>query len=78
MSEHNIVTQLREIEWHDAETWVDKMAQAADEIERLRKELSKWATTPPKRMVCVTHGEMFMCFDDYMGGVFWCEGCRHD
>lgn len=32
----DIVTQLREIKWHDAETWVDKMAQAADEIERLR------------------------------------------
>lgn len=51
---------------------------AADEIERLRKELSKWATTPPNRMVCATHGEMFMCFDDYMGGVYWCEGCRND
>jgi hypothetical protein len=34
--EDDIVTQLREIKWHDAETWVDKMAQAADEIERLR------------------------------------------
>ena len=33
--EDDIVTQLREIKWHDAETWVDKMAQAADEIERL-------------------------------------------
>jgi hypothetical protein len=52
--------------------------EAADEIERLRKELSKWATTPPNRMVCVTHGEMFMCFDEYMGGVYWCEGCRND
>ena len=52
--------------------------EAADEIERLRKELSKWATTPPNRMVCATHGEMFMCFDDYMGGVYWCEGCRND
>jgi hypothetical protein len=52
--------------------------EAADEIERLRKEVSKWATTPPNRMVCVTHGEMFMCFDDYMGGVYWCEGCRNE
>jgi hypothetical protein len=33
----DIVIQLREIEWHDAKTWVDKMAQAANEIERLRK-----------------------------------------
>jgi hypothetical protein len=37
MMSDDIVTQLREIKWHDAETWVDKMAQAADEIERLRK-----------------------------------------
>ena len=51
--------------------------ESADEIERLRKELTKWATTPPNRMVCTTHGEMFMCFDDYMGGVFWCEGCKN-
>lgn len=49
-----------------------------NEIEELRKELSKWATTPPNRMVCVTHGEMFMCFDEYMDGVYWCEGCRND
>jgi len=56
----------------------DKNFTANEEIDRLRKELSKWATTPPNRMVCVTHGEMFMCFDEYMGGVYWCEGCRHE
>ena len=50
----------------------------ADEIERLRAEVSKWATTPPNMMVCVTHGEMFMCFDEYMGGVYWCDGCRNE
>jgi len=33
----DIVTQLREIKWLDGETWVGRMAQAADEIERLRK-----------------------------------------
>jgi hypothetical protein len=52
--------------------------EAADEIERLRNELRKWETTPPNTMVCVKHGEHFMCFDEYMNGVYWCEGCRDD
>ena len=89
----DIVTRLREGEkWHRngyvevpsgfyeflANEIERERKEAADEIERLRKELSKWATTPPNRMVCITHGEMFMCFDGYMDGVYWCDGCRND
>jgi len=37
----DIVTQLREIRWEWDKTWVDKMKDAADEIERLRDEISK-------------------------------------
>jgi hypothetical protein len=76
----DIVTRLREqaLEgiWDFTQASFD-MQNAADEIERLRTELFKWATTPPNRIVCVTHGEMFMCFDEYMGNVYWCEGCRN-
>ena len=76
----DIVTRLRKHhEWfgnggQPTSVWED----AADEIERLKTELRRWATTPPNRMACVTHGEMFMCFDEHMGGVYWCEGCRND
>ena len=39
----DIVTQLREIKWLDGETWVGRMAQAADEIERLRQQRDRYA-----------------------------------
>jgi hypothetical protein len=75
----DIVTRLRNYDFlRDGdypEVW---MNEAADEIERLRNELRKWETTPPNTMVCVKHGEQFMCFDEYMNGVYWCEGCRDD
>lgn len=62
----------------------DQFKKMEDEIERLRKELSEWkalANTPQSslapRMTCIEHGQKFMCWDDYMGGVFWCEECKH-
>ena len=70
----DIVTRLRE----KYSGQLPICSEAADEIERLRDELRKWETTPPNTMVCVKHGEQFMCFDEYMNGVYWCEGCRDD
>jgi hypothetical protein len=56
----------------------EQFAEQQNEIERLRADLRRWATTPPNRIVCVKHGEQFICFDEYMDGVYWCEGCRHE
>lgn len=50
---------------------------AIDEIKRLREELTRWAVTPPNRMVCSTHGTQLICFDDFLGGVYWCDACKH-
>jgi polyhydroxyalkanoate synthesis regulator phasin len=52
----DIVTQLREIKWHDAETWVDKMAQAADEIERLRTQVRALETEVTRLERLATNG----------------------
>lgn len=43
----DIVTQLREIRWEWDKTWVDKMKDAADEIERLRRILRHVASNNP-------------------------------
>ena len=59
--------------------------ESADEIERLQKENAEWKelinhpvwATPP-RMTCTKHGIKYLSFDDFMGGVYWCEGCKYD
>jgi uncharacterized small protein (DUF1192 family) len=63
----------------------DKNEILRDEIERLRKENAEWKelvnhpiwATPP-RMTCTKHGIKYLAFDDFMGGVYWCEGCKDD
>jgi hypothetical protein len=46
----DIVTQLREIKWNDAQTWVGKMGQAADEIQRLTADRDRWRSLAERAM----------------------------
>ena len=83
----DIVTRLRDIVnlRGDLSGHVIPLAclNAADEIERLREELAEWKTlanmpqssTAP-RMTCTQHGIKYLCFDDFMDGVWWCSKCN--
>jgi hypothetical protein len=68
----DIVTRLRRlVVWSDG----DIGSEAADEIERLRKELSKWATDMPNRLVCTTHGYEHIYHYGFSDG-FECSLCK--
>lgn len=63
----------------------DKNFTANEEIDRLRKELSEWKaladmpqSSPAPRMTCTEHGIKYLCFDDFMGGVWWCSMCAYE
>jgi hypothetical protein len=58
----DIVTQLREIRWEWDKTWVDKMKDAADEIEYLRKERDRWAEFAVHIATCPNWGKR-TCWD---------------
>jgi hypothetical protein len=51
------------------------LSDAVKEIERLRRELSKWATDVPNRLVCTTHGYQHIYHYGFSDG-FECSLCK--
>ena len=81
----DIVTVLRTMVQYSNAIAGGVFWRAADEIERLRKENAEWKElvnhpiwAKPPRMTCTKHGIKYLCFDDFMGGVWWCEGCKDE
>jgi hypothetical protein len=79
----DIVTRLRESFSHPDVFTPAMFLDAADEIERLRAELAEWKalanmpqSSPAPRMTCTQHGIKYLCFDDFMDGVWWCSKCN--
>jgi hypothetical protein len=65
--------------------WKKLWSGGQDEIDKLRKELSEWKSlasmpqsSPAPRMTCTEHGIKYLCFDDFMDGVWWCSMCLYE
>ena len=75
------IERLRE----EVRLWKKLWSGGQDEIDRLRKELSEWKalanmpqSSPAPRMTCTEHGIKYLCFDDFMDGVWWCSMCAYE